>query len=238
MSGSHQPSVKRGIAAKPSATSAPAHVPLDHGQHGMAYPSPVIVPIRSLGPKHRDRIAEHLLALDAHDRYLRFGYATQDRHIQAYAQGLDFARDEVFGIYNHQLRLIAMAHLAYVRAAIAGPMSVEFGVSVTRSTRGRGFGSRLFERAMIHARNDGISQMHIHALSENIVMLKIARSAGASVRRDGGESGAYLHLPPPTIDSRLSEIVLEHFAEVDYGMKSQAESFRWWLEQLRPKSPS
>ncbi|HSH90420.1 MAG TPA: GNAT family N-acetyltransferase, partial [Ramlibacter sp.] len=34
----------------------------------------VVVPIRSLGPSHRDRIAAHLLALDEHDRYLRFGY--------------------------------------------------------------------------------------------------------------------------------------------------------------------
>jgi len=32
------------------------------------------VPIRSLGPRHRDRIAAHLISLDAADRYLRFGY--------------------------------------------------------------------------------------------------------------------------------------------------------------------
>ena len=31
------------------------------------------VPIRALGRRHRHRIAGHLLALDTHDRYLRFG---------------------------------------------------------------------------------------------------------------------------------------------------------------------
>ena len=39
---------------------------------------PVVVPIRSLGPSHRDRIEKHLLDLDEHDRYLRFGYAAND----------------------------------------------------------------------------------------------------------------------------------------------------------------
>ena len=197
----------------------------------------MVVPIRSLGPHHRGRIAEHLLALKPHDRYLRFGHAANDPRIQRYVDGLDFANDDIFGIYNRKLQLIAVAHLAYVRAARAGPQSVEFGVSVAQSARGRGFGTRLFERAVIHARNDGISQMHIHALSENRAMLNIVRAAGAVVRRDGSESGAYLQLPAPTVDSRLSEIVLEHFAQVDYNLKSQVQPFWQWFERLRTTSP-
>ena len=39
------------------------------------------VPIRSLAPRHRPRIATHLLALDEHDRYLRFGYPASDSRI-------------------------------------------------------------------------------------------------------------------------------------------------------------
>jgi hypothetical protein len=71
------------------------------------------VPIRSLGVGHRERIANHLLALDEHDRYLRFGYAANDEQIRRYADSLDFERDEIFGIYNRRLELIAMAHLAF-----------------------------------------------------------------------------------------------------------------------------
>ena len=41
-------------------------------------PTPLLVPIRSLGPSHRERIARHLLALDERDRFLRFGYAAND----------------------------------------------------------------------------------------------------------------------------------------------------------------
>ena len=72
-----------------------------------------MVPIRSLGDNHRERIMAHLLSLDVHDRYLRFGYAASDENIRLYAQGLNFERDEIFGIYNRMLNLIALAHLAY-----------------------------------------------------------------------------------------------------------------------------
>ena len=72
-----------------------------------------MVPIRSLGENHRARIASHLKALDAHDRYYRFGFAANDEQIDRYVTGLDFERDEIFGIYNRDLELIAMAHLAY-----------------------------------------------------------------------------------------------------------------------------
>ena len=54
------------------------------------------VPIRSLGPSHRERITEHLLALDERDRYLRFGYAANDAQIRRYADGLNFDRDDIF----------------------------------------------------------------------------------------------------------------------------------------------
>ena len=56
-------------------------------------------------------------------------------------------------------------------------------------------------------------------------MLKIARNAGARVRRDGTESEAYLQLPEPSLDSRISEIWGNHVAEVDYQYKKQAKQF-------------
>jgi RimJ/RimL family protein N-acetyltransferase len=194
--------------------------------------SPVVVPIRSLGPGHRDRIAAHLLALDEHDRYLRFGYAANDEQITRYAQGLDFERDEIFGIYNRKLELIAIAHLAFLDAAQT-PNCAEFGVSVLKKARGRGYGARLFERAVMHARNEGVELLFIHALSENTAMIKIARNAGATLERAGGETDAYLRLPPATLDSRMSEIVEEQFAQTDYRLKKQAMSFLEFLASLQ-----
>lgn len=202
------------------------------GGVGSVRATPVIVPIRSLGANHRDRIAKHLLSLDDRDRYLRFGYFAQDEHIQAYVDTLDFERDEIFGIYNRRLELIAMAHLACARDA-GYESCAEFGVSVLPRARGRGYGARLFERAAMHATNDGVSLMFIHALTENAAMLAIARNAGALVERDGSESEAHLRLPLATLDSRMSEMLDEQIAQTDYRLKVQAKQFWDFLATLQ-----
>jgi GNAT superfamily N-acetyltransferase len=187
--------------------------------------SPVVVPIRSLGPGHRERIASHLKLLDHEDRYLRFGFAANDEQIDRYVHGLDFERDDIFGVYNRKLELIAVAHLAFSQDP-AMLTCAEFGVSVLKKARGRGLGARLFDRAVMHARNEGIDTMFIHALSENTAMLKIARKAGATLERCGSETDAYLRLPPATLDSRMAELVEEQMAQTDYQLKRQARTLR------------
>ena len=191
----------------------------------------VIVPIRSLGPSHRERIAIHLKALDGNDRYLRFGYQATDDQIQRYVDGLDFDRDDIFGIYNRKLELIAVAHLAF-SASVEHRSCAEFGVSVLKKVRGRGYGSRMFQRAVIHGRNHGVDLLFIHALSENAAMLKIARNGGAKLERYGSETEAYLRLPPATLDSHVSELVGEQVALTDYRFKQQARNFRDFLGRL------
>jgi RimJ/RimL family protein N-acetyltransferase len=206
-----------------------------------------LVPIRSLGPRHRARIAKHLLALDEADRYLRFGYYATDEQINKYVADLNFKRDDIYGIYNRKLELIAMAHVAVsaevdsfeqlskspsIPTSPGAPTTMgpkvksshaEFGVSVLKDNRGRGYGARLFDRAITHARNEGRDTMYIHALTENTVMLKIARKAGATVERSGTESDAYLKLPEATLATRLTEMVEDQMAELDYGFKQQAK---------------
>ena len=191
-----------------------------------------LVPIRSLGPRHRERIARHLLALDPQDRYLRFGYAAGDEQIRRYVDGLDFERDDIFGIYNRKVELIAMAHLAFSPEP-ALRSCAEFGVSVLKKARGRGYGRLLFERAVMHARNQGVHMLFIYALSENKAMIKIARSAGAVLERAGSETEAHLRLPPATLDSWMSEMVKEQLALTDYRLKVQAKSFWNFLGEVQ-----
>ena len=198
--------------------------PFPTAAEAVAHPTPVMVPIRSLGTSHRERIGRHLLALEPHDRYLRFGFAANDEQVLRYVEGLNFERDDIYGIYNRRLELIAVAHLAFSDQP-GSLAAAEFGVSVLKSARGRGFGGRLFDRAVMHARNEGVNQMFIHALSENVVMLNIARKAGARVERDGSESEAYLTIEPANLDTRMSEIVQDQFAEADYHLKVQAKHF-------------
>lgn len=192
------------------------------------------VPIRSLGPRHRDRIAAHLISLEESDRYLRFGYPATDAQISRYVDTLDFDQDEVFGIFNRRLELIAMAHLAHPSSPAdpARGTMAEFGVSVLRKARGRGFGARLFEHAVLHARNRGVQMLFVHALSENTAMLKIARNAGATVERDGPESDAWLRLPPDTFASHVEEMMGEQAAEFDYQIKRHASHVQQILDAI------
>jgi len=185
------------------------------------------VPVRELHVQDRQDVLAHLRALDGADRYLRFGYAAHDAQIEHYVANLDFGRDRLFGIYNRKLCLIAMAHLAYIHEPEAASCA-EFGVSVLPAWRGRGFGTELFARAVLHARNDRIPLMFIHALSENTAMLHIAQRAGATVERLGSESEAYLSLPSPTLQSHWHEAVDVQMAATDYQLKSQARHF-WAL---------
>ena len=199
---------------------------------GLPYVQPVMVPIRSIGPSHGERIAAHLLSLNAQDRYLRFGYMANDEQVKRYVDTLNYVRDDIFGIYNRKLELIAMAHLAFSADAKLSSCA-EFGVSVLAKARGRGYGSRLFDRAVMHARNEGVGMMFIHALSENTAMLNIARKGGATIERDGSESEAYLKLPPADLDSRMTEMVEEQIAQADYRLKVQAKQFWSFLTALK-----
>ena len=206
-----------------SQDAAPARLPTAQGGTGKpATPFAPWIPIRSLSTRQRDRILVHLEALSKADRYLRFGYVAGDEQMARYVAGLNFERDEVFGVHNRKLDLIALAHLAYPTAGSLAPGAAEFGGSVSAHARGRGYGARLFEHAMLHARNRGLDTLFIHALSENTAMLRIARRAGAQVERTGSETDAYLKLPHDTLASKVEQWVGEGAAELDYRLKQQA----------------
>jgi GNAT superfamily N-acetyltransferase len=192
----------------------------------------VLIPIAPLGVEHLPQILKHLLALSEHDRYLRFGYTATDEHVQRYVDGLNFERDEIYGIFNTDLEIIAMAHLALIKEP-GRDFSSEFGVSVGAHARGRGYGARLFERAVIHARNEKVYQMYIHALSENAPMIRIARKGGAKIERDGSETEAYLRLPKRDLDSRVTEFVADQYAKTNYSIKEDAKRFWNFLSKVQ-----
>ena len=125
-----------------------------------------------------------------------------------------------------------MAHLAF-SIDPQWATCAEFGVSVLTPSRGKGLGAKLFDHAIVHARNEGVRMLFIHALSENSAMLNIARHAGAHVERDGSESEAYLILPSATLDSRVNQLVNEKMSEVDYQWKVKAQQFREILQVLQ-----
>jgi GNAT superfamily N-acetyltransferase len=205
---------------------------IGQAQKGANHFADEVVPMRHLEAADRPAVQAHLLALSTEDRYLRFGYHASNEQIRHYVDHLDFERDEIYGIFNRKLALIAMAHLAAGRQPQVLACA-EFGVSVLAHARGRGYGGQLFARAVMHARNAGVGLLFIHALSENRVMLQIARKAGAQVDRDGGESEAYLKLPEASMDTRVVELLEDHMADTDYQLKVQAKHFWDFLADVQ-----
>lgn len=186
-----------------------------------------IIPIRPIGPEHRGQLLQHFLSLGVEDRYLRFGYAASDDRIRSYVDSIRFDRDEIFGVFNRKLDLIAVAHIA---VGDDGDGRAEFGVSVLPRGRRLGIGTRLFRRAAIFARNRGLHQLYMQCLSSNAAMLKIARRAGMTVRNEGGETEAVLELPDDTLQSHLDAIVEDQTGNVDYWLKSLMRQWRYFRQ--------
>jgi RimJ/RimL family protein N-acetyltransferase len=193
--------------------------------------------VKCLAERDRRRVLRHFMALDRDDRLLRFGSVLPDPQLEAYVAKIDFAKDIVLGVYNRMFQLVGVGHLAFTSRE-AHPDSIhytdkekvaEFGVSVSKSARGRGIGTRLFERAAIHCRNSDVDTLYMQCLSSNRTMMHIAKKAGMEIRREYGEADAHLHLPPPSPGSVLAEALEEQIAKIDYTVKANARAAAKWL---------
>lgn len=182
--------------------------------------TPVSMPVVRLGASARAAYREHLLALDADDRRMRFGTALGAAALLAYVERIDFDRDVVFGVHDERLDLVGATHVAFADAL------AELGVSVLRRARGRGIGAALVERAADHARNRSITRLYMHCLAENAAMVRIARHAGMAVVFEAGDADAEVALPPATPASFARELFADRLALYDYALKSQVETWR------------
>jgi len=181
---------------------------------------------------------KHFLGLEDNDRLLRFGTMLPDEQVANYVNRIAFSRDMVFGVYNRVFKLVAVGHLAFAprdesKSAVTDKERVaEFGVSVSRSARGMGMGTKLFERAAIHCRNNDVDTLYMHCLSSNKTMMHIAKKAGMEIHRDYGEADAYLKLLPANPASMLQEALDEQFATLDYTLKANKRIAAKWLDRL------
>jgi len=191
------------------------------------------VPIRELSSTDRERLLAHFLALDEDDRLLRFGQIVPDRVIENYVANIDFSRDTVFGVFDDRLNLVGVGHLAYLPAE-GDKRTAEFGVSVLESARGRGVGSRLFERAAIRSRNTHVSMLYMHCLSRNSTMMHIAKKSGMKIEYAYGEADAYLSLTPADQNSIIAEMLQEQAAVFDYAVKRQARRTSQMFQAFMP----
>lgn len=196
-----------------------------------------LVLVKELRERDRRRMLKHFLDLEHSDRLLRFGSVLPDEQVTNYVNRIDFSRDMVFGVYNRFFKLVAVGHLAFAprdekNSTTEKERVAEFGVSVSKSARGLGIGSKLFERANISCRNNDVDTLYMHCLSSNKTMMHIAKKAGMEIHRDYGEADAYLKLPPANPASVLQEALDEQFAVLDYTYKANKRIASKWLGRL------
>src|SRR5512139_308597 len=186
--------------------------------------------VQRLNPRHREDILRHLLQLPAEDRRLRFGHAIRDDAIGEYVARLDFERDRVFGILGEAFELVGVAHLALDPA----DGTAELGLSVDPRCRGKGHGYALLKRALLHAANIGCRVLFMHCLTENAIMLHLAKKAGLLLVLEGGEADGRLKLDRRKHGSALLEAVADQAALIDNLLKQQY----LWLACSGIKSPA
>ncbi|MGF6752629.1 GNAT family N-acetyltransferase [Paraburkholderia sp. GAS42] len=189
--------------------------------------------VRELTVIDREKLLAHFLALDADDRLLRFGQIVPDHVIENYVRTIDFKRDTVFGVFDAQLQLTGVGHLAYLPAE-GDRRTAEFGVSVLESARGEGIGTKLFERAAIRSRNTHVTMLYMHCLSRNSTMMHIAKKSGMKIEYAYGEADAYLTLKPADQSSIITEMLQEQAAVFDYAIKRQARNASKIFESFMP----
>ncbi len=207
----------------------------DHSP-AMPYRAGQAVPVRELHAGYREQILNHLLQLNDEDRRLRFGTQTPDEVIRHYVEHLDFNKDAIFGVFDLDLRLIAMAHLAYLPEQKGQARSAEFGVSVLPEGRGQGLGTALLQRSAVHSRNTRIETLYVHCLANNKAMMHLAPKAGMTVEYAYGDADACLKLPPASTATIVEEAANEQWADMDYVLKENLKRSNeaWWWFLGRP----
>lgn len=158
----------------------------------------------------RAAMLDHLLRLDTDDRTQRFSYRASDEVVQAYIARLDFVRDAHFGIWapaDAGGGLVALTHLAFD----AGQQPAEVGVSVDAAWRRNGLATRLLRRAILHARNRGVTDVVMYFLPYNTELSELARHLGMSLSLGEGSGIARLQGTPPDFAS-VGEELFESWA--------------------------
>ncbi|MEA9602925.1 MULTISPECIES: GNAT family N-acetyltransferase [unclassified Polynucleobacter] len=194
------------------------------------------VPVRELHAGYKQEILNHLLQLNDEDRRLRFGTQTPDEVIRHYVEGLDFNRDVIFGVFNLDLELVGMAHLAYLPERKGEARAAEFGVSVLPEGRSQGLGTALLQRSAVHSRNTNIETLYVHCLANNKAMMHLAQKAGMTVEYAYGDADACLKLPPANTATIVEEAANEQWAGMDYALKENLKRSNeaWWWFLGRP----
>lgn len=162
--------------------------------------------LRSPGADETPQIAEFFDSLAPQSHYMRFrGHKGTEPVARACAEADGDTRMAL--VARHGERIVAVASYDCLRE----PGAAEVAFAVADEHQGRGAATRMLEQLAEHAAANGIERFDAEVLAENVAMLRVFRSAGFDVRREG--SGGELRL---SLDVRPSEQQYERRAERDH----------------------
>lgn len=144
-----------------------------------------MIHFRILGQADAADIEQHLLRLNAEDRYSRFHGPASDEHVRRYVARLPWSTHSAIGAFE-QGQLVGIAEIAYDKPFL--PKVAEVAVSVDRSLRTRGVGRELIERAVRAATWRGADQCTLHFLQTNPSIPRIVRRLKGTVDFAEGEA--------------------------------------------------
>lgn len=174
-----------------------------------------MVIVRRVLPTEYHKYRKHLMQLDADSRYLRFGYRAPDSAIEKMCNTVENNPSDhvLYCIETEDLEFAGVAHVAQENN------STELAFSVLKAYQGRGYGSALMERAILHCRTRNITKSHLVCLQTNKAIKRLCTKYGIAVKNECGESIGAVEFSKPDFDAFLQEMTASNLAIVDYFSK-------------------
>jgi GNAT superfamily N-acetyltransferase len=172
--------------------------------------------VYKLTPNEYDRYRKHLLALDSHSKYLRFGFHISDEVIADLCTkfAANTSEHKIFVIENNDLDVVGAGHIS-----LEGN-NVELAFSVLKDYQKQGMGDSLMKRCIEWCQNRGLDLGCMVCLSSNTAIKKLAAKHGVLIN-DSGETVANIKIPVANSVSRFSEVIDSNLSKLDHLGKLQ-----------------
>ena len=171
--------------------------------------------IRRVLPNEYSKYRNHLKALDAESRTLRFANPVSDLVIDQFCDRVEAEPNQhiLFAIEDSDLNFIAVGHIALE------DNNMELAFSVHKEYQKQGMGSKLMGRCIqwcrIHNRLSGT----MVCLTYNSAIRHLCRKHGIAVTTEAGEALADIKLPTANVTTYIDESLDTQLGVLDYWSK-------------------
>lgn len=174
----------------------------------------MLTTVRRVLPHEYNKYRDHLKALDAESKLLRFGHPITDMVIDQLCDKWDTEHDKhvLFCIENEQLEFVAMGHVAL-------ESTMELAFSVLSDYRGQGMGNKLMLRCMQYCRTHGILHGYMMCLPHNAPIKHLCIKNGIHMHTEYGETTADIELDAPNVSTYFNEAAAANWGAIDYMTK-------------------